>query len=104
MRYFIYFICVLFFVGCVSIDQVDSKFKTGEIVKIKITGQKGMVVFGYCSQNADTKEIRHCYYRVRINMKQYRTHTHVLDSDAPITPELAVMEFREFELESYNTK
>jgi len=27
-----------------------------------------------------------------------------LDSDAPITPELAVMEFREFELESYNTK
>jgi hypothetical protein len=97
MRYFIYFICVLFFVGCVSIDQVDSKFKTGEIVKIKITGQKGMVVFGYCTH-------RHCYYRVRINMKQYRTHTHVLDSDAPITPELAVMEFREFELESYNTK
>jgi len=73
----------------------DPIFTDGQIVKMKLSGNRGMVVSHYCSHVNKT-----CTYSVRFSSLQMNTNVSLFGSDGPIdvAPVALVRGIKEFEL------
>jgi len=71
-------------------------FKGGQIVQMRLSGDKGMVVGHNCSRFNQT-----CSYDIRFSSLQMNTNVSLLGSDGPIniSPVALVRYIKEFELE-----
>jgi hypothetical protein len=103
------FIVLMFFIitfGCFpEYAHTYPKYHSGSMVRMKVSGQVGMVVHYNCydavvgsGENSETR----CYYDVRFPIKQSVTSTHTLSKDGAIEqkPVALVEDIRQFELES----
>lgn len=73
----------------------EPRFHQGDMVRTKVGGYTGMVIWQYCSP------ANGCRYNVRLSSLEINTNTHVASPDGPITiGPTAVQEFQEFELEA----
>lgn len=77
-----------------SLWYQSSKFKNGDIVKMKAFGHIGMIVGVRCYEYA-------CEYSVRFSAVQSSTEYHIFGSggNIDVTPVALVKHIREFELE-----
>lgn len=74
-------------------------FNDGQIVQMRLSGDRGMVVSHYCSHRNET-----CNYSIRFSSLQMNTNVSLFGSDGAIdvAPVALVRGIKEFELEREN--
>lgn len=74
----------------------DPIFNDGQIVQMRLSGDRGMVVSHYCSHRSTA-----CSYSIRFPSLQMSTNVSLFGSDGPIdvAPVALVRNIKEFELE-----